>query len=88
MMMSSKVLVATRCKYYRSKTSSNENDTNQPSASVPPPSKPSKIEKSTSNIVIHPPPKSVIQKPYFNPHARATENYNIIEDLHNLLQQC
>jgi hypothetical protein len=31
--------------------------------------------------VIRPPPKGVIRKSSFNPHARAAQNYNIVEDL-------
>jgi len=30
---------------------------------------------------IKPPPKNIIQKLAFNPHARAARNYNIVEDL-------
>lgn len=32
-------------------------------------------------MVIYPPPKGVIRKSSFNPHARAAQNYNIVEDL-------
>jgi len=31
--------------------------------------------------MIHQPPKGVLQKPYFKPHARVANNYNIIENL-------
>jgi hypothetical protein len=30
---------------------------------------------------LRPPPKGVIHKSAFNPHARAAQNYNIVEDL-------
>jgi hypothetical protein len=33
------------------------------------------------DIVLLPPPKGVVQKSAFNPHARAAQNYSIVEDL-------
>jgi hypothetical protein len=48
--------------------------------SVNPPSGPLSIEKPTFNSILCP-PKSTIHKPTFNTSSRATQNYNIIEDL-------
>ena len=31
--------------------------------------------------MIKPPAKGILRKSAFNPHARATQNYNIVEDL-------
>jgi hypothetical protein len=33
------------------------------------------------DTVLHPPPKGVVRKSAFNPHARAAQNYSIVEDL-------
>jgi hypothetical protein len=33
------------------------------------------------DTVLQPPPKGVVQKSAFNPHACAVQNYNIVEDL-------
>jgi hypothetical protein len=33
------------------------------------------------DTVLRPPPKGVVQKSSFNPHARATKNYSIVEDI-------
>jgi hypothetical protein len=33
------------------------------------------------NTVLLPPPKGIVQKSAFNPHARVAQNYNIVEDL-------
>jgi hypothetical protein len=48
--------------------------------SVNPPSGPLQIEKPTFNSILHP-PKRTICKATFNPSSRATQNYNIVEDL-------
>ena len=39
------------------------------------------IEKQNPDLVIKPPTKDVLHKSAFNPHARASQNYNIVEDL-------
>jgi hypothetical protein len=53
----------------------------QPSPMTPPTNGPLHIKRPSLNTVLHPPPKGVIQKSTFNPHAHATQNYNIVEDL-------
>jgi hypothetical protein len=53
----------------------------QPSPTTPPTNGPLHLERPSLNIVLQPPPKSVVWKSTFNPHARATQNYNIVEDL-------
>jgi hypothetical protein len=53
----------------------------QPSPTTPPTNGPLHLERSSLDKVLHPPPKGVIQKSTFNPHARAAQNYNIVEDL-------
>jgi hypothetical protein len=53
----------------------------QPSPSTPPTNGPLHIERPSLDTVLRPPPKGVVRKSDFNPHARATQNYNIVEDL-------
>jgi hypothetical protein len=48
--------------------------------SVNPPSGPLQIEKPTFESILRP-PKRTIHKATFNPSSRATQNYNIVEDL-------
>jgi hypothetical protein len=48
--------------------------------SVNPPSGPLQIEKPMFESILRP-PKSTICKATFNPSSRATQNYNIVEDL-------
>jgi hypothetical protein len=48
--------------------------------SINPPSGPLQIEKLTFESILHP-PKRTIRKSTFNPSSRATQNYNIAEDL-------
>jgi hypothetical protein len=48
--------------------------------SVTPPSGPLQIEKHVFDSILRP-PKSTIRKATFNPSSRATQNYNIVEDL-------
>jgi hypothetical protein len=51
----------------------------------PPPTSPSNgplhLERPCLDTVLRPPPKGVVRKSSFNPHARAAQNYNIVEDL-------
>jgi hypothetical protein len=48
---------------------------------TPPTNDPLHLERSSLDTVLQPPPKGVVQKSAFNPHARAAQNYNIVEDL-------
>jgi len=57
--------------------SSNSNTSTTP----PPSSDPLQIEKPKPDLVIKFPAKGVLHKSAFNPHARATQNYSIIEEL-------
>ena len=63
MMMSSKVMVATRSKDYKSKSHVEDADDSSPtsktSTSTPPSSEPLHIEKQNHNMIIHLPPKGV-----------------------------
>jgi hypothetical protein len=47
----------------------------------PPTIGPLHLERPNLDTVIRPPPKGVIKKSTFNPHARAAQNYSIVEDL-------
>jgi hypothetical protein len=53
----------------------------QPSPPTPPTNGPLHLERPNLDIVIRPPPKGVVKKSAFNPHARAAQNYSIVEDL-------
>lgn len=75
MMFSQQVMVATRSKDYGCKghvVNGNETTSSgQPYSSIPPPpSEPLQIEKSNLDMMIRPPPKGVLWKLAFNPHAR------------------
>lgn len=73
------VMAATHNKDYGNVNAANNQATDQPTNSTP----------SSSNHVPPPvpieltikPPKGVIHKTAFNPHLRATRNYNVIEEL-------
>jgi hypothetical protein len=78
------VAITTRAKYYY--PSKEKFDTLPPSLVQPPPSTsppngPLHLERWSSDIVLRPPRKSVVHKSSFNTHARASQNYNIVEDL-------
>lgn len=85
-------MVETRSKDYTSKSLVENGDGSsspgQNSTSTPPSSKPLHIKKQNLDMIIHPPPKGMLHKSTFNPHARATQNYNIVEDLAMSLQPC
>jgi hypothetical protein len=53
----------------------------QPSPSTPPTNGPLYLERPSLDTVLRPPPKGVIKKSAFNPHACAAQNYSIVEDL-------
>jgi hypothetical protein len=53
----------------------------QSSPMSPPTNGPLHLEQPSLDTVLRRPPKGVIQKSTFNPHARAAQNYNIVEDL-------
>jgi hypothetical protein len=53
----------------------------QPSPATPPTNGPLHLERPSLDTVLRPPPKGVIRKSAFNPHARAAQNYSIVEDL-------
>jgi hypothetical protein len=48
---------------------------------TPPTNGPLHLERPSLDTVLCPPPKGFIRKSTFNPHARAAQNYNIVEDL-------
>ena len=72
----SHVMVATQNKYYGNVNPPNSQANNQPASLI-----------STSSDYVPPleltikPPKDVIHKPSFNPRLRASQNYNVVEDL-------
>lgn len=83
-MMMSHVRIATRSQYYGSKRPVDgkeaESSHSNPSTSTPG-FDPQQIEKTKPDLVIKPPAKSILRNLAFNPHARAAQNYNIVEDL-------
>ena len=82
--MMSHVRIATRSRDYDSKSlvdgKEAKSSHSNPSTSAPG-SDPLQIEKPNPDLVIKPPTKGVLRKFAFNPHARAAQNYNIVEDL-------
>ena len=83
--MMSHVRIATRSQDYGYKNlldgKEAESSTANTSTTPPPLSSPLQIEKPNLDIAIKPPAKSVLRKSAFNPHARAAQNYNIVEYL-------
>jgi hypothetical protein len=53
----------------------------KPPPSTSPPNGPLHIKQLGLDTVLRPPPKGVVRKSSFNPHAHATQNYSAIEDL-------
>jgi hypothetical protein len=60
------VSLTTRAKDY---PSSNGSVVEQPSTSTPPPTGPLQIDRPSSDTMIRPPPKGVVHRSSFNPHA-------------------
>jgi len=83
-LMMSHIQVATRSHDYGSKGPVDgkeaESSHSNPSTSAPG-SDPLQIEKPNPDLVIKLPAKGILRKSAFNPHARAAQNYNIVEDL-------
>ena len=83
-LMMSHVRIATRSQDYGSKNlvdgKEAKSSHSNPSTSAPGPD-PLQIEKPNPDLVIKPPAKGILRKSAFNPHARAAQNYNIVEDL-------
>jgi hypothetical protein len=78
------VAVATRAKDYSSskeKVMDIPPSLVQPSPPTSPPNDPLHIERPGLDTVLRPPPKGVVRKSSFNPHACAAQNYSIVEDL-------
>jgi hypothetical protein len=46
-----------------------------------PPNGPLHLERPIIDTFLHPPPKGFVCKSSFNPHARAAQNYSIVQDL-------
>jgi hypothetical protein len=53
----------------------------QPSPPTSPPNGPFHLKITGLDTVLHPPPKGVVRKSTFNPHACAAQNNSIVEDL-------
>jgi hypothetical protein len=78
------VTLTTRAKDYtpsKEKVDDSPPDLVQPSPPNPPTTGPLHLERPNLDTVIRPPPKGVIKKLAFNPHACAAQNYIIVEDL-------
>jgi hypothetical protein len=81
--MKNNVSLTTRAKDYTpSKEKVDDSPPNlvQPSPSNPPINGPLHIERPSLDTVLRP-PKGVVKKSSFNPHARVAQNYSIIEYL-------
>jgi hypothetical protein len=77
------VTLTTRAKDYtpsKEKVDDLPPDLAQPSPPNPPTNVPLHIERPILDTVLRP-PKGVVKKSAFNPHARAAQNYSIVEDL-------
>jgi hypothetical protein len=77
------VALTTRAKDYtpsKEKVDDSPLDLVQPSPPNPPTNGPLHLERPSLDTVLRP-PKGVIKKSAFNPHARAAQNYSIVEDL-------
>jgi hypothetical protein len=78
------VALMTRAKYYspsKEKVDDLPPALVQPSPATPPSNDPLHLERPSLDTVLRPPPKGVVRKSAFNPHARVAQNYNIVEDL-------
>jgi hypothetical protein len=78
------VAIATRAKDYspsKEKVDDIPPSLVQPSPPTSPPNGPLHLERPGLDTVLRPPPKGVVRKSAFNPHARAAQNYSIVEDL-------
>jgi hypothetical protein len=78
------VAIATRAKDYspsKEKVDDIPPSLVQPSPSTSPPNNPLHLERLGLDTVLRPPPKGIVRKSAFNPHARAAQNYSIVEDL-------
>jgi hypothetical protein len=78
------VVIATRVKDYspsKEKVDDIPPSLVQPPLSTSPPNDPLHIERSSLDIVLRPPPKGIVRKSAFNPHACVAQNYSIVEDL-------
>jgi hypothetical protein len=53
----------------------------QPPPPTSPPNSPLHLERPSLDTVLYPPSKGIVRKSSFNPHACATQNYSIVEDL-------
>jgi hypothetical protein len=77
------VAITTRAKDY---SQSKEKDDDippslvEPSPPTSPPNGPLHLKISGLDTVLRPPPKGVVRKSAFNPHARVVQNYCIVED--------
>jgi len=83
--MMSHVRIATQSQDFGSKNpvDGKEAESSNSNTSTTPPlgSAPLQIEKPNLDLVIKPPAEGIFRKSSFNPHARAAQNYNIVEDL-------
>jgi hypothetical protein len=77
------VALTTRAKDYtpsKEKVDDLPPDLVQPSPPNPPTNSPLHLERPSLDTVLRP-PKGVVKKSAFNPHARAAQNYSIVKDL-------
>jgi hypothetical protein len=78
------ITLTTRAKYYPSSKEKVDDippSLVQQSPSAPPSNDPLHLERPNPDTVLRPPPKGVVRKSAFNPHARVDHNYSIVEYL-------
>ena len=80
-MMSMPINVATRSKDYQTLALTAEKEKEATPSSSTLSSIPLHIEHPNLDSVIGPPSRGVLRKSSYNPNARATQHYNIVEDL-------
>jgi len=72
------IRVTTRTKEYTQHEGSSTK--HPPTEPTPPPNGPLQIERLATETIKHP-LKNILQKSAYNPHARTTQSYNIVEYL-------
>jgi hypothetical protein len=78
------VAITTRTKYYspyKEKVDDSTPPLVQPPSSTSPPNGPLHIERPSLDTFLPLPPKGIVHKSSFNPHAHAAQTYSIVEDL-------
>jgi hypothetical protein len=82
--MQSDVALTTRAKDYslsKEKVDDLPPSSVQPSPTNPPTNSPLHLKRPSLDTVLRPPPNGIVRKSAFNPHARAAQNYSIVEEM-------